>query len=206
MAEIRRTDYVFSNDRGDGAMSNMALLMLLRRMGQKQVTVHGFRSTFRDWCAEQTNFTREVAEQALAHSLPDATEAAYPPCRHAEQAQAIDAGMGQILHHASSERQGNADQAEGVITMPRKLTYDRERRQHALFARCIREADNGYRKLLLAYLRSDTPLSKEQRCVLADWLGRLDMWWGKKPQPVKDVERFHHPSRAQRILRRRERG
>jgi integrase len=77
MAEIRRSDFVFSNDKGDGAMSNMSLLMLLRRMGQKQVTVHGFRSTFRDWCAEQTNFSREVAEQALAHSLPDATEAAY---------------------------------------------------------------------------------------------------------------------------------
>jgi integrase len=76
MAKIRRSDYVFPNDKGDGAMSNMSLLMLLRRM-HKEVTVHGFRSTFRDWCAEQTNFPREVAEQALAHSLPDATEAAY---------------------------------------------------------------------------------------------------------------------------------
>jgi integrase len=76
MAEIRRGDFVFPNDAGDGAMSDMALLMLLRRM-HKQVTVHGFRSTFRDWCAEQTNFSREIAEQALAHSLPDATEAAY---------------------------------------------------------------------------------------------------------------------------------
>jgi len=76
MAEIRRSDFVFPNDKGDGAMSNMSLLMLLRRM-HKQITVHGFRSTFRDWCAEQTHFPREVCEQALAHSLPDATEAAY---------------------------------------------------------------------------------------------------------------------------------
>jgi integrase len=76
MTGIRRGDYVFPNDAGDGAMSNMALLMLLRRM-HKEVTVHGFRSTFRDWCAEQTNFPRDVCEQALAHSLADATEAAY---------------------------------------------------------------------------------------------------------------------------------
>jgi integrase len=39
--------------------------------------VHGFRSTFRDWAAERTNFPREVAEHALAHSLPDKVEAAY---------------------------------------------------------------------------------------------------------------------------------
>jgi integrase len=76
MTEIRRGDFIFPNDAGEGAMSNMALLMLLRRM-HKEVTVHGFRSTFRDWCAEQTNFPRDVCEQALAHSLPDATEAAY---------------------------------------------------------------------------------------------------------------------------------
>jgi integrase len=43
----------------------------------KSLTVHGFRSTFRDWCAEQTSFPREVAEAALAHSVKDKTEAAY---------------------------------------------------------------------------------------------------------------------------------
>ena len=41
------------------------------------MTVHGFRSTFRDWCAEQTNYPRELAESALAHVLKDKTEAAY---------------------------------------------------------------------------------------------------------------------------------
>ena len=58
-------------------LSNMALLMLLERMGRSDLTVHGFRSTFRDWAAERTNFPREVAEHALAHSLPDKVEAAY---------------------------------------------------------------------------------------------------------------------------------
>ena len=50
---------------------------MLRRMGREDLTVHGFRSTFRDWAAEQTNFPREVAEAALAHVIADRTEAAY---------------------------------------------------------------------------------------------------------------------------------
>jgi integrase len=55
----------------------MALLVLLGRMGRGDVTAHGFRSTFRDWAAERTNFPREVAEAALAHAIDDKVEAAY---------------------------------------------------------------------------------------------------------------------------------
>ena len=58
-------------------LSNMALLMLLRRMGRGDLTVHGFRSTFSDWCAEQTNTPSEVREMALAHAVGDRVEAAY---------------------------------------------------------------------------------------------------------------------------------
>ena len=58
-------------------LSNMAFLMLLRRMKHDDVTVHGFRSSFRDWAAEKTNVPREVCEAALAHTLGDKTEAAY---------------------------------------------------------------------------------------------------------------------------------
>lgn len=50
---------------------------LLMRMGRRDLTVHGFRSTFRDWCAERTNFPAEVAEMALGHVVGDKTEAAY---------------------------------------------------------------------------------------------------------------------------------
>ena len=50
---------------------------LLKRMGFGHVTVHGFRSTFRDWVAEQTTFSGRLAEPALAHKLTNATEAAY---------------------------------------------------------------------------------------------------------------------------------
>ena len=55
----------------------MAMLMLLRRMGRGDLTVHGFRSTFRDWAAERTAYPREVAEMALAHTIGDKVEAAY---------------------------------------------------------------------------------------------------------------------------------
>jgi integrase len=55
----------------------MAMLMTLRRMKRDDLTVHGFRSTFRDWCAEQTNYAREVAEASLAHTLGNKVEAAY---------------------------------------------------------------------------------------------------------------------------------
>lgn len=51
--------------------------MLLRRMNAGDITVHGFRSAFRDWCGEATNYPREVAEAALAHSVGDAVERAY---------------------------------------------------------------------------------------------------------------------------------
>jgi integrase len=71
------TAYVFPGRKAGKPLSSMALLMLLRRMGRGDLTAHGFRSTFRDWCAEATNYPREVAEAALAHTLRDKTEAAY---------------------------------------------------------------------------------------------------------------------------------
>jgi len=58
-------------------LSNMALLALLERMGRDNITVHGFRSTFRDWASESTNYPREVCEMALAHAVSNAVEAAY---------------------------------------------------------------------------------------------------------------------------------
>jgi integrase len=55
----------------------MAMEIVLRRMKVEGVTVHGFRSSFRDWCGEVSTFPREVAEAALAHISGDATERAY---------------------------------------------------------------------------------------------------------------------------------
>jgi integrase len=68
---------VFPGGKAGSALSNMALLMTLRRMGHADLTAHGFRSTFRDWAAERTNFPAEVAEMALAHTVGDKVEAAY---------------------------------------------------------------------------------------------------------------------------------
>src|SRR5262249_23035061 len=68
-------DFIFAGMRG-GGLSNMSLLAMLRTMG-RSVTAHGFRSTFRDWAGECTNFPREVVEQALAHAIESKVEAAY---------------------------------------------------------------------------------------------------------------------------------
>ncbi len=75
----RASAFVFPGRDSATALSDMSLTGVLRRMGRGDITVHGFRSTFRDWCAEygSNSFSRDVCEHALAHSLPDKTEAAY---------------------------------------------------------------------------------------------------------------------------------
>jgi len=55
----------------------MTMLQLAKRLWSKNLTVHGFRSTFRDWTAERTGYAREVAEMALAHTIENKVEAAY---------------------------------------------------------------------------------------------------------------------------------
>jgi integrase len=77
MAQLRQNNLIFPGAKAGRPVSETALLLLLARMGHGDITVHGFRSSFRDWAAEQTNFPREVAEMALAHAVGDETEAAY---------------------------------------------------------------------------------------------------------------------------------
>jgi len=67
---------VFTHARGK-AISDMTMLKVLRDMKFVGITVHGFRSTFTDWAAEQTEFPKEIADKALAHTVPSAVEAAY---------------------------------------------------------------------------------------------------------------------------------
>lgn len=71
------SDPVFPGAEPGKALSGMAMLMTLRRMGRDDLTAHGFRSTFRDWCAEATSYPSEAAELALAHTVGDKVEAAY---------------------------------------------------------------------------------------------------------------------------------
>jgi integrase len=69
--------YVFPGHKRGSHLSNMAMVQVLKRLNRTGITVHGFRSTFRDWCAESTNYPSDVAEMALALTLRDKTEAAY---------------------------------------------------------------------------------------------------------------------------------
>ena len=69
--------WVFPGGKSGRSLSSMALLMLLRRMDCGDLTSHGFRSTFRDWAAEATDYPREVVELAFAHAIGDKVEAAY---------------------------------------------------------------------------------------------------------------------------------
>jgi integrase len=73
---LARREYLFPG-RGGGPLSNMAMLKILERMGRSDVTVHGFRSTFRDWVADTTSYPNHVVEMALAHAIGDKVEAAY---------------------------------------------------------------------------------------------------------------------------------
>lgn len=75
--EGRDSTYVFESARQDKPLSGMAMLMVLRRMDRADLTVHGFRSTLRDWAAEATSYPNEVAEMALAHTISNKVEAAY---------------------------------------------------------------------------------------------------------------------------------
>jgi integrase len=70
------SEFLFPGRSGKKPLSNMALLMTMRRM-KSDATVHGFRSAFRDWASERTTFAREICEAALAHIVKDKTEAAY---------------------------------------------------------------------------------------------------------------------------------
>jgi integrase len=77
LQETRTSDFVFSSSDSGRPLSERAMAMQLRRMNAANITVHGFRSTFRDWASETTSFPHEVCEQALAHAIGNKTEAAY---------------------------------------------------------------------------------------------------------------------------------
>jgi integrase len=77
MEPLRDGDYVFPGQRPNQPLSSMAPEMVLRRMNCEGVTVHGFRSTFRDWAGNRTHYPRELAEHALAHAIGERSEQAY---------------------------------------------------------------------------------------------------------------------------------
>jgi integrase len=76
MAEMRTSEFIFPGQSKVRPISDIGLRRLLHGL-RRGVTVHGFRSSFRDWAAETTNFPNHVVEMALAHAIADGTEAAY---------------------------------------------------------------------------------------------------------------------------------
>jgi integrase len=72
-----KSEYVFEGQKRHKPLSNMSMLMLLRRMNVEGVTVHGFRSTFRDWASEVAGASREIAEMSLSHRVGSDVERAY---------------------------------------------------------------------------------------------------------------------------------
>jgi integrase len=99
MESIRQanTDVVFPGSRPGALMSDMTLTMLLRRMGLS-ATVHGFRSSFRDWASEATSFPREVAEMALAHQVGSKVERSYARSDLLEKRAALMAAWGRFCN------------------------------------------------------------------------------------------------------------
>ena len=81
MKKNRTSEFVFPGLKAKAPLSNMAMLALLKRIDRDDLTAHGFRSTFRDWVAEQTTHPAELAEMALAHVISNKVEAAYTRLR-----------------------------------------------------------------------------------------------------------------------------
>ena len=76
MRDRRENNFIFPGNSRDH-LSNMALLMLLRRIGRDDLTAHGFRASFKTWASEQTRFPREIIEVALSHQVGGKLENAY---------------------------------------------------------------------------------------------------------------------------------
>ena len=95
--EALKSDYVFEGQKRHKPLSNMSMLMLLRRMNIEGVTVHGFRSTFRDWASEVANAPREVAEKSLAHSVGSNVERSYARSDLLEKRRALMCNWSQFV-------------------------------------------------------------------------------------------------------------
>jgi integrase len=76
LPRLKDNNLIFPAPRG-GQLSDMSLTAVLKRIGRRDLTQHGFRSTFREWAGETTSYQREVIEHALTHQLADKAEAAY---------------------------------------------------------------------------------------------------------------------------------
>jgi integrase len=104
------------------AQSDMTLTQLMRR-ANLPFTVHGFRSTFRDWCAEQTSYPREVCEHALAHQLPDKVEAAYLRTDYLEKRRQLMSDWAAFVSSDASDEKSNNEKKFIGLTMPLLMRF-----------------------------------------------------------------------------------
>jgi integrase len=100
----RDGDFVFAGRKSDRPISNMAMLELVRGIRGMGATVHGFRSSFRDWAAEQTSYPTEMAEMALAHTVGDKVETAYRRGDMLEKRRRLMADWAAYCERAPAER------------------------------------------------------------------------------------------------------
>ena len=108
LLEARRNDYVFPGEKPKKPLSNMAMLMLLRRLKAAHLTVHGFRSSFRDWCGDETTFSREIAEAALAHKVGNEVERAYRRSDALEKRRKLMQAWANYCSNAKADKRGAA--------------------------------------------------------------------------------------------------
>jgi integrase len=111
MREIRRNDFVFPGRDAGKPISGIGFSSVLQRMKRGDLTPHGFRSTFMDWAAEQTNFPAEMRDMALAHTVSDKVEAAYRRGDLFERRREMMAAWAQFCEGASG---GNVVAMRGV--------------------------------------------------------------------------------------------
>jgi len=113
LAAAKTGEHVFPGQRLGKPLSSMAMEMVLRRAKAHGVTVHGFRSSFRDWCGEVSTFPREVAEAALARVAGDQTERAYRRGDALEKRRALMEAWAALLRAEGRQRRFNC--AAGTI-------------------------------------------------------------------------------------------
>lgn len=107
LPRVQGSPYVFPGQRPDRHLSAGAVTMFMRRHGAEGFTVHGFRSSFRDWAAERTTYPREICEMCLAHVVAQGAEAAYWRGDVLEKRRGLMELWGQYV--------GDADNAGGVV-------------------------------------------------------------------------------------------
>ena len=119
MRGIGHGDFVFPGTRVGRPLSNMSMLMNLRRMNRGELTAHGFRSSFRDWAAERTSFPAEVAEMALAHTVGDKVEAAYRRGDMFDKRRQLGEAWSRFCIFASRREESTGSGGRGIVARPK---------------------------------------------------------------------------------------